>query len=99
MIGRDELGSACRRNDAETLDFVLRQLGVEPAALTYVAWQRALRAYMLLSDHPRVPEMAAHEPFQVEYPAEDEALIRWMAAAWIDGVAAFWRLTDGRDPT
>jgi hypothetical protein len=64
----------------------LRKRGFDPAAVTYVAEQRALR--MVLVAQGRTAELEPMTARGIAFSARERQMIAQFATAWIDGLLA-----------
>ena len=91
MITKDKLADAVRAIDnlmdvGVSFADALRKRGFDPAAVTHVAEQRALR--MVLVAQGRTPELEPMTKRAIELSARERAMLAQFAAVWIDGLLA-----------
>ena len=91
MITKDKLADAVRAIDnladvGVGFEDALRKRGFDPAAVTYVAEQRALR--MVLIAQGRSPELEPMTARGISFSARERQMIAQFATAWIDGLLA-----------
>ena len=88
MLERSDIARIVRQLDdaaeaAGEIDTLLRLLGADPAAVLYVAEQRAIRIDLIESGRPPV---RANEPVEVRIASSKG--FHYATLAWIDGFAA-----------
>ncbi|MFL5861148.1 MAG: hypothetical protein ACJ780_10245 [Solirubrobacteraceae bacterium] len=92
MIGKDQIAEACRYLDAlseegHEFEDLLRERGIDPEGLFYVANQRAIRAAMIATGgDPRT--LPRDRMSTVNLSPEAKALLMPLTLAWLDAFVA-----------